>query len=126
MNKNLDVVEDIKQNITDNQYKTIMDSFMEIHRGNNSNKLPLLSNDQERNKFMCLFNWLDPKLEITESKNDCINRRDLYKVVNFNYFNYSYDTTFNFVKTFLNLYFTFSAKKQMNCTYFEYVRYRAV
>ena len=27
MNKILDVVEDIKQNITDNQYKTIMDSF---------------------------------------------------------------------------------------------------
>ena len=30
MNKILDVVEDIKQNITDNQYKTIMDSLMEI------------------------------------------------------------------------------------------------
>ena len=30
MNKILDVVEDIKQNITDNQYKIIMDSLMEI------------------------------------------------------------------------------------------------
>jgi hypothetical protein len=30
MNKILDVVEDVKQNITDNQYKTIMDSLMEI------------------------------------------------------------------------------------------------
>jgi hypothetical protein len=30
MNKILDVVEDIKQNITDNQYKMIMDSLMEI------------------------------------------------------------------------------------------------
>ena len=32
MNEILDVVEDIKQNITDNQYKTIMDSLMEIHK----------------------------------------------------------------------------------------------
>ena len=32
MNKILDVVEDIKQNITDNQYKTIMDSSMEINK----------------------------------------------------------------------------------------------
>ena len=32
MNKILDVVEDIKQNITDNQYKIIMDSLMKIHK----------------------------------------------------------------------------------------------
>ena len=34
MNKILDVVEDIKQNITDNQYKTIMESLMEISNTN--------------------------------------------------------------------------------------------
>jgi hypothetical protein len=39
MNKILDVVEDIKQNITDNQYKTIMDSLMEIHKINNNGNL---------------------------------------------------------------------------------------
>ena len=33
MNKILDVVEDIKQNIQDNQYKIIMDSLMEIKNG---------------------------------------------------------------------------------------------
>ena len=33
MNKILDVIEDIKQNITDNQYKIIMDSLMEIKNG---------------------------------------------------------------------------------------------
>ena len=33
MNKILDVVEDIKQNITDNQYKIIMDSLMEMPAG---------------------------------------------------------------------------------------------
>ncbi len=32
MNKILDVMEDIKQNITDNQYKTIMDSLMAINK----------------------------------------------------------------------------------------------
>jgi hypothetical protein len=32
MNKILDVMEDIKQNITDNQYKIIMDSLMEVHK----------------------------------------------------------------------------------------------
>ena len=48
MNKILDVVEDIKQNITDNQYKTIMDSLMEI---NNTNKLPLSNNNPKLNKL---------------------------------------------------------------------------
>ena len=33
MNKILDVMEDIKQNITDNQYKIIMNSLMEIKNG---------------------------------------------------------------------------------------------
>ena len=33
MNKILDVMEDVKHNITDNQYKIIMDSLMEIKNG---------------------------------------------------------------------------------------------
>ena len=32
MKKKLDVVEDIKQKITDNEYKIIMDSLMEINK----------------------------------------------------------------------------------------------
>ena len=32
MNKILDVMEDIKQNITDNQYKITIDSLVEIHK----------------------------------------------------------------------------------------------
>ena len=32
MNKILDVIEDIKQNITNNQYKTIMESLIEIEK----------------------------------------------------------------------------------------------
>jgi hypothetical protein len=38
MNKFLDVVEDIKQNITNNQYKTIIESIMEINKRNNQYK----------------------------------------------------------------------------------------
>ena len=34
MDKILDVMEDIKQNITGNQYKTIMESLMEINKTN--------------------------------------------------------------------------------------------
>jgi hypothetical protein len=60
MNKILDVVEDIKQNITDKQYKTIMESLMEI------NKLPLSDNNPKLNKIIYLFNWLDTKLIITD------------------------------------------------------------
>ncbi len=37
MNKILDVVEDIKQNITDNQYKISMDSLTEVHKIENKN-----------------------------------------------------------------------------------------
>ncbi len=71
-----------------------------------------------------MFNWLDRKLEITESENDCINRRALYKYVKVNYFNDFFNTTCNFVKTLIDIYFTYSLKEQRNYTYFEYVKYR--
>ncbi len=45
MNKILDVVEDIKQYITDNQYKIIMYSLMEIH------KTPLMIDNHINNDF---------------------------------------------------------------------------
>jgi hypothetical protein len=32
MNKILDVVKDIQQNITDNQYKTLIDSLWEVYK----------------------------------------------------------------------------------------------
>jgi hypothetical protein len=53
MDKFLDFMEDIKQNITDNKYKIIMDSSMEIHKvNNNDNKLPLLSVNQNLNNLL--------------------------------------------------------------------------
>ena len=39
MNQILDIMEDIKQNITDNQYKTIMDSLLEINKIETKNKI---------------------------------------------------------------------------------------
>ena len=71
MNKILDVVEDIKQNITDKQYKTIIESLMEI---NNTNKLPLSNNNPKLNKIIYLFNWLDTKLIITDIYHHCIKK----------------------------------------------------
>ncbi len=57
MDKILDVMEDIKQNITDNQYKTIMESLMEI------SKKPIIYINHKNNKFICLFQWLNTKLQ---------------------------------------------------------------
>ena len=73
MNKILDVMEDIKQNITDNQYKTIMDSLMAI------NKDPIIYKNHKSNKFICLLKWLDTKLQLTDSCCDSIKRNELYK-----------------------------------------------
>jgi hypothetical protein len=50
------------------------------------NKLQLLHENKERNKFVCLFNWLDTKLEITEDKSNCIDITRLEKHIIFNYF----------------------------------------
>ena len=121
MNKILDVVEDIKQNITDNQYKTIMESLMEI---NKMNQLPLVNGNQERNKFVVLFNWLDTKLEITEYKGHSITRSELQKYVITNYFDCRYYENIDFVKQILKIYFTFSTKEQNNSYEYQFVKYR--
>ena len=121
MNKILDVVEDIKQNITDNQYKTIMESLMEI---NNKDKIPLLTNNQERYKFVCLFNWLDTKLEISEYSGHSITRSELQKYVITNYFDCRYYENIDFVKQILKIYFSLLTKEQEDKTIYRYVRYR--
>ena len=64
MNKILDVMEDI----ADNQYKELLKEC------NKANLLPLYSENQESNKFVNLFNWLDTKLEITDNENNCIKK----------------------------------------------------
>ena len=56
-----------------------MDSLMEI------NKIPALYTNHKNNKFICLLQWLDTKIIITDDVNDKIKRNDLYKfiIVNF-------------------------------------------
>ncbi len=74
MNKFLDIVEDIEQNITDSQYKTIIKSLMEIK--NDGNKLPWITNNHKLNKIICLFNWLDTKLKINYRECASIKKTD--------------------------------------------------
>ena len=122
MNKILDVMEDIKQNITDNQYKTIMESLMEIN--NNGNKLPLLTNNHKLNKIACLFNWLDTKLNITDNEYTCIKKTHLQKYVITNYFDNCYYQNIDLVKQLLKIYFKFSTKEQEYKNEYQYVEYR--
>ena len=122
MNKILDVMEDIKQNITDNQYKTIMESLMEIN--NNGNKLPLLTNNHKLNKIACLFNWLDTKLKITDHEYACIKKTHLQKYVITNYFDNCYYQNIDLVKQLLKIYFKFSTKEQEYKNEYQYVEYR--
>ena len=122
MNDILDVMEDIKQNITDNQYKTIMESLMEIN--NNGNKLPLLTNNHKLNKIACLFNWLDTKLKITDHEYACIKKTHLQKYVITNYFDNCYYQNIDLVKQLLKIYFKFSTKEQEYKNEYQYVEYR--
>ncbi len=82
MDKFLDVVEDFKKYITDNQYKIIMDSLMEIHKINEKN----IYNESTSYKCFTLMNWLDTKLELTDNYIDVIKRKDLYKDIISNFY----------------------------------------
>ena len=115
MNKILDVMEDIKQNITDNQYKIIMDSLMEI------NKYKIIYKNHKSNEFMCLLEWLDTKLELTDNYHDCITRNELYKFVITEYSNGIYHQNKDFVKQVLKIFFMHQTKSNL-C--FFYVKYR--
>ena len=110
MNKILDVVEDIKPNITEHQYNKIMEALMEI--------FPLLSENRQLNKLIRLFNWLDTKLEITNNSHDSINRKELYKYIMENHRG-SY-----FPNDLIKLYFRFSTKEQDDFNEFKYIKYR--
>ena len=116
MNKILDVVEDIKPNITEHQYNKIMEALMEI--------FPLLSENNQLNKLIRLFNWLDTKLEITDNAYSCIQRSDLQKYVITNYFDNCYYQNIDLVRQFLKIYFKFTTKEQEYKNEYQYVKYR--
>ena len=122
MNKILDVMEDIKQNITDNQYKTIMESLMEMN--NNGNQLSFLTSNYKLNKIICLFNWLDTKIQITDHEYACIKKTELQKYVITNYFDNCYYQNIYLVRQFLKIYFKFTTKEQEYKNEYQYVEYR--
>ena len=84
MDKILDVMEDIKQNITDNQYKIIMDSLMEMHKIENKNI------DIKSTSFKCitLMNWLDSKLELEPEDYNQIKKTELQEFIIKNLYDY--------------------------------------
>ena len=105
MDKMIDIMEDIKQKIADNEYKTVMDSLMEI------NKTPLVYENHKSNKFICLFQWLDTKIIITDDVNDYIKRSELYKFIIINFYNYNYYANTDFVKKSFKTIFYASNKR---------------
>lgn len=121
MNKILDVMEDIKQNITDNQYKVIMDSLMEIHKI----KEEKINNECTSHKCIALLNWLDTKLELTDDSSDLIKKSDLYVFIITEYFNgVNYEYNKDFMKQVLKLFFMHETNYQKDTYYFQYVTYR--
>ena len=89
-----------------------MESSMEI---NEIHELPSLSGNQEHNKFICLFSWLDTKFEIIDNENNWIKRSDLQKYVITNCFDYKYYGHIDFCKTdFKKLFFVFNKRKAMS------------
>ena len=122
MNKILDVVEDIKQNITDNQYKIIMDSLMEIHKNEGRN----INNESTSYKCFALLNWLDTKLELTNDGNDVIKRKYLYEYIISNFYKDIYFKNLHFMKQVVKLFFMHEIiyHCQYDKYYFRYVTYR--
>ena len=120
MNKILDVMEDIKQNITDNQYKLIMDSLMEVHKIENKNK------NIKSCTFECitLMNWLDSKLELEPEHYKQIKKTELQEYIIKNLYDYKYYENIDFVKKVLDLYFFRIPKKQASNLYYQHVKFR--
>ena len=118
MNKILDVMEDIKQNITDNQYKIIMDSLMEINKIENKNI--------KSTTFKCitLLNWLDSKLELEQEDYKQIKKTELQEFIIKNLYDYKYYENIDFVKKVLDLYFFRIPKKQASNLYYQCVKFR--
>ena len=78
MDKILDVMEDIKQKITDNEYKIIMDSLKEIHKNKEVNEE--ISN-WKRERNILIANNENLKRQIFSIKNSInINNRSEYSI----------------------------------------------
>ena len=78
-----EVVEEIKQNITDSQYKTIMDNLMVLKKK---------EQEPEDDVIYCILDQIDffnqyiPSISDTNTKNQFLRRLDLLKRTVFNLF----------------------------------------
>ena len=78
MDKILDVMDDIKQKITDNEYKIIMDSLKEIHKNKEDNEV--ISN-WKRERNILIANNENLKRQLFAIKNSIdMNNRSQYSI----------------------------------------------
>ena len=78
MDKILDAMEDIKQKITDNEYKIIMDSLMEIHKNKEDNEV-IINLKRECNNLKTNNENLKRQLFAIKNSID-INNRSQYSI----------------------------------------------
>ena len=122
MNKILDVVEDIKQNITDNQYKIIMDSLMEVHKIENKN----INIKGFVFKCFTLMNWLDSKLifQLDTDTHKQIKKTKLEEYIIKRLYDNRYYENIDFVRKVLELYLFQIPKKQTSKLYYYHVDFK--
>jgi len=120
MNKILDVVEDIKQNITDNQYKTIMESLMEVYKIENKD----INIKGFVLKCFTLMNWLDSKLELDPEHFKQIKKTELEEYIIKKQYDYRYYQNIDFVKKVLELYLFQIPKKQTSKIYYQHIDFK--
>ena len=121
MNQILEIMEDIKQKITDKQYKTIMDSLKDIYE----NKKNSISVSLSRHKIIRLMDWLDYNLILLPETRDCdrIKKKELYKKIIQDLYNGQYYDNIDFVKKVVDIYFEDKKIHIADCGY-EFIRFR--
>ena len=122
MNKILDVVEDIKNKLTDNEYKTIMDSLMEVHKIENKN----INIKGFVFKCFTLMNWLDSKLifQLDTDTHKQIKKTKLEEYIIKRHYDNRYYENIDFVRKVLELYLFQIPKKQTSKLYYYHVDFK--
>ena len=117
MNQILEIMEDIKQKITDKQYKTIMDSLKDIYE----NKKNSISVSLSRNNIIRLLDWLDYNLILLPASNDLntIMKKELYKKIIQELYNGQYYDNINYVKKIVDIYFQDKDKEIHKSEYYS-------
>ena len=91
MDKILNVMEDVKQNITDSQYKIIMDSLMEINKEKGQEKMPLYYTQKEFDEMTKVVIKLSIEFffEYTNDEQDAIWLDSIKRLIESKLFSYN-------------------------------------